>query len=342
MISGALLVGAACSVDKDQAAPRAEDPEAATGPALQSTPAREGEAIMGRVPDIVQRVQPSVVTVITDRGEGSGVVYRPGTVVTNHHVVAGARTVRIALASGERIDAKVRATDERSDLAVLDVSPADLPPASFAKSLPRVGSLAIAMGNPLGFENTVTLGIISGLGRSIPGSASETLALIDLVQTDAPISPGNSGGALIDAAGTVVGINVAYIPPQTAGAVSLGFAIPAPTVTAVVDELLRDGNVNHPFLGLQPQPLTPEIARQLNVSTESGVIALDVEDGGPAAAAGVLPGDVIVSVEGRAVRSVEDLLAALRNHRPGERVKVALERDGNKQELTVTLGEQRR
>ena len=341
MISGVLLLGAACSVDKDQAVPTTENPRSDTGAALESTSPQEGEATIGRVPEIVQRVQPSVVTVITDRGEGSGVVSWPGTIVTNHHVVAGARTVRVALASGERIDAKVRATDARSDLAVLDVSRTDLPPATFAKSLPRVGSLAIAMGNPLGFENTVTLGIISGLGRSIPGSATETLALIDLVQTDAPISPGNSGGALIDAAGTVVGINVAYIPPQTAGAVSLGFAIPAPTVTAVVDELLRDGDVNHPFLGLQPQPLTPEIARQLNVSTDAGVIALDVEEGGPAAIAGVRPGDVIVAVEGRAVRSVEDLLAALRNHRPGESVKVALERDGNKQELTVTLSEQR-
>ena len=188
MISGALLLGAACSVDKDQAAPTAEDPSTDTGAALESASPPAGEATIGRVPEIVQRVQPSVVTVITDRGEGSGVVYRPGTIVTNHHVVAAAQRFRVALASGERIDAKVRATDARSDLAVLDVPRADLPPATFAKSLPRVGSLAIAMGNPLGFENTVTLGIISGLGRSIPGSASETLALIDLVQTDAPLA----------------------------------------------------------------------------------------------------------------------------------------------------------
>jgi S1-C subfamily serine protease len=262
-----------------------------------------------------------------------------GTVVTNAHVVEGADAVRVAFVDGERVDAEVEASDPRSDLAVLRVERDDLPVPSFAAELPAVGELAVAMGNPLGFENTVTAGIISGLHRAIPGSAARTPALVDLVQTDAAISPGNSGGALIDAGGEVVGINVAYIPPGETGAVSIGFAIPSPTVVDVVEQLLDTGEVRYPFLGITPQAITPEIAERLDLGTEEGVIVQEVVGGGPADDAGIEPGDVIVSLGGEPVRTVEEFLADLRGFDPGDDVPVEVLRDGDRRSVDVTLAE---
>jgi serine protease DegQ len=201
-----------------------------------------------------------------------------------------------------------------------------------------VGDPAIAIGNPLGFENTVTAGIISGLGRVIPGAAQDAPALIDLIQTDAAISPGNSGGALVNAEGRVVGINVAYIPPA-AGAESLGFAIPAPTVRDVVTELLDTGRVRHAFFGVRPGRLTPEIARRLNVAQDSGVLVIEVTTGSPAASAGIAPGDVLLRAGGRELRTVEDFLAVLRGTDPGDDLEVALARGGDVRTVIVRLGE---
>jgi S1-C subfamily serine protease len=193
----------------------------------------------------------------------------------------------------------------------------------------------MAIGNPLGFESSVTAGIISGLHRSIPSGGS-TPALVDLLQTDAAISPGNSGGALIDGNGEVIGVNVAYIPP-TESAVSLGFAIPAPTAIDVVEQLISSGHAEHAFLGIEPRPLTPDIASQLNISTSEGVLVFNVTPGSAAAKANVEPGDVITSFNGQKIDSVEDLYAALRDTKPGQTVKMEVMRNGQKQELTVTL-----
>jgi serine protease DegQ len=292
------------------------------------------------VPRLVRELQPSVVAVLTAEGEGSGVVYAAdGTVVTNNHVVEGAHDVRVAFVDGSRVDAEVQATDPRSDLAVLRVDRDDLPAARFADRLPAVGELAVAMGNPLGFENSVTAGIISGLHRAIPGSAADNPALVDLVQTDAAISPGNSGGALLDADGEVVGINVAYIPPQDTGAVSIGFAIPSTTVVDVVDQLLDTGGVRYPFLGVTPQAVTPQIAERLELGTDEGVIVQSLVRGGPADDAGMEAGDVIVGLAGQEVRSVEDFLVELREHDPGEEVAVEVVRDGERQSFDVRLSE---
>jgi serine protease DegQ len=292
------------------------------------------------VPRLVRELQPSVVAVLTAEGEGSGVVYAAdGTVVTNNHVVEGADDVRVAFVDGSRVDAEVQATDPRSDLAVLRVDRDDLPAARFADRLPAVGELAVAMGNPLGFENSVTAGIISGLHRAIPGSAADNPALVDLVQTDAAISPGNSGGALLDADGEVVGINVAYIPPQDTGAVSIGFAIPSTTVVDVVDQLLDTGGVRYPFLGVTPQAVTPQIAERLELGTDEGVIVQSLVRGGPADDAGMEAGDVIVGLAGQEVRSVEDFLVELREHDPGEEVAVEVVRDGERQSFDVRLSE---
>src|SRR5215218_3291160 len=290
----------------------------------------------GDIPGIVRKVEPSVVTISHDQGTGSGVVWsEDGVVVTNAHVVGSARDVEVAFFDGRRADGRVRAADEDTDLAVVDVERQDLEPATFQEQLPQVGELAVAMGSPLGFQNT----IISGLHREIPGSAQQGIrSLVDLIQTDAAISPGNSGGALVNGRGEVVGINVAYIPPEQ-GAVAIGFAIPGATAVDVVGQLLRTGRVTHSYLGVRPAPVTDEVAAQLGLDRARGVVVLEVVDDGPAAQAGLQPGDVIVRLDDKPIDSVEDLFGELRQRKPETQARLTYIRDGKEQQATVTLGD---
>jgi S1-C subfamily serine protease len=359
---GAALAAGACGSDDQPASPTGAAAGSPGAGAPHATPASEpgapgadgspnpggtGEfkptpgAGFGDIPAIVAEVQPSVVSIQRDRGEGSGVFWSAdGVVVTNHHVVQGVDEVVVVLADGTREPGTVIASDPRSDLAIVQVErdePGNFPAAEFATDLPRVGSLAIAIGNPLGFENTVTAGIVSGQHRAVPGAAQGAPALVDLIQTDAAISPGNSGGALVGGDGRVIGINVAYIPPQ-AGSVSIGFAIPASTVRDVVGQLLEDGIAEHPWLGVEPVQLTPQIAQQFGLSRDTGALVVDVVPGSPAAAAGIEPGDVLVGVGDDRVETVEDLLGALRRHDVGASVAIRLNRGGEEQEVRVTLG----
>jgi serine protease DegQ len=295
-----------------------------------------------RLPDLVARAQPKVVTIFArgpaGEGQGSGVIWdREGTIVTNAHVVDGATSISVALASGDRLAAKLRARDPLSDVAVLTVGRRGLPAATFAKKLPRPGEFALAIGSPLGLENTVTAGIVSGLHRSVP-SGGQTPALVDLIQTDAPISPGNSGGALVNGKGVVIGLNVAYIPPE-ARAVSIGFAIPAPTVSSVVTQLLEAGTVRHAFLGITPAPLTPALAQQFGLTRSEGVLVLEAVPGSGAARAGVQPGDLIVAIERRPVRTVEDLYAELRKHTSGKQIDLTIVTAQKERHVAVTLSE---
>jgi S1-C subfamily serine protease len=291
------------------------------------------------LPALVRQVEPSVVTVLTESGLGSGIVYKAdGTIVTNAHVVAGAQDVTVALADGQRVPGKVRSADKVSDLAVIQANRTGLPAATFQKPLPQVGELAVVMGSPLGFEATVTSGIISGLHRQIPGSAATGAPLVDLIQTDAAISPGNSGGAVLDAQGDVVGMSVAYIPPA-AGAVALGFAIPAATVVDVADQLLATGAARHAYIGIQPATLTPEIARLLGTNRTTGVVVMQVETPSPAAEAGIQPGDIITSFNSRDTATAEELIAALRGLKPGDRVQLTVLRGAETQQITLTVAE---
>jgi S1-C subfamily serine protease len=338
------LPAAACMGDGDDggAGPTAADAPAGSGAATAAPAATaSGGDVFAAIPDIVAAVQPSVVAVLAEgpqgSGEGSGVIVDGGTIVTNNHVVDGATDVEVALANGERVAATVQATDPLTDLAVLETDRDDLPAAEFAPGLPRVGELAIALGNPLGFENTATAGIVSGLHRAVP-SGGQTPALVDLLQTDAAISPGNSGGALVGADGRVLGINVAYIPPE-ARAVSIGFAIPAPTVREVVDELLADGRAEHVYLGIQPGQVTPELAERFGLDSPTGAVVLGVLPGTPAEEAGLEASDIITAIGGEPVETVEDVFAALRGHEPGDQVEVAYLRDGESRTATVTLAE---
>ncbi len=292
------------------------------------------------IPDTVARVDPSVVTVAVGRtGIGSGVVYREGGfVVTNAHVVGKATRVSVELADGSRTPAEVLATDEITDLAVLRTERRDLPAATFSTVQPRVGELVLAMGSPLGFQNSVTAGIVSGLGREIPGAAAQgARSLVDLIQTDAAISPGNSGGALVNIAGEVVGINEAYIPPAT-GAVSLGFAIPAVTVVGVVDQLIADGRATHPFLGVATTTLTSQIARAFGLSATEGALIQSVRPNSPAVSAGLRAGDVIVTFNSESIRSADELLGSLRGVDPGDEVGVHVRRGGELLKLSVAIG----
>lgn len=336
LVAGAvLLAGLLGAFDSDEA----PAPAVAAGPAVRSDPSDS----FGRIPQLVRAVQPSIVTVFarneaSGAGVGSGVIYRSdGIILTNNHVVAGASALQVGLADGQRIPGRVVAADPDSDLAVIRVDRKGLPAARFNVKLPEVGSLAVVLGSPLGFEKTVTAGIVSGLHRQIPGSASETRALVDLIQTDAAISPGNSGGALVDAGGRVLGISVAYVPPQQ-GAVAVGFAVPAETATSVADQLLEHGRARHAYLGLQPAQLTPPLANELGVRSD-GVVVYALAPGGPAAKAGMRPGDVLTTVAGRRVATVEELFAALRDHEPGQTVSISYLRGGERRDAQIEIAD---
>jgi serine protease DegQ len=330
---GAALALAGCSPGDDD-----EPVEPVAAPPTAATP----DTTLGDVPGIIASVGPSVVTVFTQTsqgaGSGSGVIWDDdGRIVTNFHVVRAAGDVQVALADGTRLAARVVGTDERTDLAVLEVERDGLPAAEFADALPRVGELAIALGSPLGLANSASAGIVSALHRNLP-SGGTTPALVDLLQTDAAISPGNSGGALVNGDGVVIGVNVAYIPPQ-ARAVSIGFAIPSPVVLDVVPQLIEDGEADHAYLGVIPAPVTDELARAFNLGVEGGALLQDVTAGSPAADAGLRPGDVIVRLAGDEIATVEDLYAAVRRHEPGEQVELVVVRGGERTTVRITLGE---
>jgi serine protease DegQ len=318
------------------------EPQARSAPAPVIAPS--AQAATGDLPQVVRKVEPSVVTIAHDQGTGSGVVWsKDGIVVTNNHVVRVddqvVERVEVAFFDGRRVPGTVRATDPSTDLAVVQVDRKDLKPATFQRTLPQVGELAVVIGSPLGFENTVTAGIISGLHRQIPGSAAQGIrSLVDLIQTDAPISPGNSGGALVNGRGEIVGISDAYIPPQQ-GAVSIGFAIPSATTVDVVGELLRTGRATHAYLGIVPDQVTGAVAAQLGMNQAAGVLVRDVGGGTPAAGAGLQPGDVLTKLDGKPLDTVEDFLGELRQHRPGDRVDLTIVRDGRERQVTATLAD---
>jgi serine protease Do len=306
---------------------------------------------------VASKVGPSVVQVNvravqqtplgTRRGEGigSGVIYRQdGYIVTNNHVVEGATGVNVAFADGTIEDATVVGADPNTEIAVIKVERDDLPAATFEGDTPVVGQLAVAIGSPSGFESTVTSGVVSGVGREFPpeltgsGTAARS-ALTDLIQTDAAISPGNSGGALADRDGEIIGINVAYLPPAQTGAVNLGFAVPSDTAVSVADQLIEEGEVTTPYLGVLTTDLSPEDAGRFDLPVDSGALVEQVVPGSPAREAGVRKGDIITALGDARVAGYGDLLGALRDHEPGDRVTLTIFRNGDENKLEVTLGE---
>lgn len=336
MMAAAVLAVAGCD-SSPNSGPPAQTPEAASPTSEPPTAAAAAPSSNSGYADIVNEVSPSVVTIQTDGGIGSGVVLRPNVVTTNAHVVADQPRVTVVFADGQRSPGEVLAVDTITDLAVVRTERGNLPVPEYREDLPLPGEVALAIGSPLGFENSVTVGVISGLHRDIPGSAGSTASLVDLIQTDASISPGNSGGALLDAQGRVVGINEAYIPPA-AGAVALGFAIPTSTVLDVTEQLLTTGSVDHPYLGVSLRPLTDQLRRQLGIDAESGAVILDIDRTGPAGQVGVRPGDIITGLAGQPVRSVEDVLTIVRQTDPGQQIPLTVNRQGEQQQFSVTVG----
>jgi serine protease Do len=278
-----------------------------------------------------------------EEGMGSGVIYRSdGYIITNNHVVEGSRGVEVAFADGTTERGEVVGTDPTTDIAVVSVDRDDLPAAGFASGDPIVGQTAVAVGSPSGFESTVTSGIISGTGREIPAEYTggrQAASLVDLVQTDAAISPGNSGGALADREGRVIGINAAYLPPAETGAENIGFAIPSDTAVSVADQLIQNGEAVHPYLGVYLSDLTQETASRFGSPVDSGALIEEVEPGSPAAAAGIQRGDIVTAAGSEEVRSSGDLLSALRNYMPGDTVRLTVLRNGEKTTLQANLAE---
>jgi len=270
-------------------------------------------------------------------GAGSGVIVDAanGYILTNHHVIANADKITVTLLENRSLAARVVGTDESSDLAVLKVDAVNLTSIPFGDSTSlRVGDYVVAIGNPFGFSNSVTSGIVSALGRS--GLNSQ--AFEDFIQTDASINPGNSGGALVNLSGELVGINSAIIS-RTGGNVGIGFAIPVNMVRVIMDQLITQGAVRRGLLGVNIQDLTPEIADAFHLPGNSGALVSSVAENSAAERAGIQIEDVIVSINGTRVRDSGALRNAIGLLQPGEQVKVGVFRDGREQTVTAMLGE---
>jgi serine protease Do len=267
-------------------------------------------------------------------GQGSGFfISADGYAVTNNHVVEKAETVTVTTDDNTVHKAKVIGTDPRTDLALIKVEGGDFPYVRLADGAPRIGDWVIAVGNPFGLGGTVTAGIVSARGRDIGASAYD-----DFIQIDAPVNKGNSGGPTFDTEGRVIGVNTAIFSPS-GGSVGIAFAIPSDTVKSVVSQLKDHGSVTRGWIGVQIQPVTPEIAESLNLKKAEGALVSQPQDDGPAKKAGIEAGDVITAVNGEAVKDARDLAKKIGAKAPKESVKLALLRDGKEKTVTLTLGE---
>lgn len=346
-----------------------------------STSGGDGTALAlgGRLAQIYEQVNPSVVNIQTTMqglqalpegfgqqqpqgGLGSGFVWdQQGHIVTNNHVIAGASEIAVIFSDGYVAPGEVVGTDPASDLAVVWVdAPAEqMRPVQVASSGEvQVGEVAIALGNPFGLQGTMTVGIVSALGRSLPVGASDMTSaaytIPDIIQTDAAINPGNSGGVLVDEQGRLIGVTAAIRSPVEANA-GIGFAIPSDIVMKVVPALITQGRYQHPWLGISGTSLVPPLARAMDLPAEQrGVLVASVTSGSPADEAGLrgsnrqasidglqvsVGGDVIVAIDGEEVRTFEQMVSYLaRNTSVGQTVSLTILRDGQRQDLPLTLG----
>lgn len=267
---------------------------------------------------------------------GSGVIIsHDGYVLTNHHVINGADEIQVALRDGRETLAEVIGTDPESDLAVLRINLEDLPVIEMADSEDvAVGDVALAIGNPFGVGQTVTMGIISATGRSHLGLN----AYEDFIQTDAAINPGNSGGALVNPDGALVGINTAIFS-RSGGSQGIGFAIPANLAHSILDELVTQGRVIRGWLGIEAQALSRELAASFGLRTPQGVIVAGVVSGGPADKAGLQPGDILLSVDGKTVLDARATMSNIASIEPGTSLPLTIVRSGERIDVTLDVGE---
>ncbi len=318
------------------------------------------------IAEIYKQVSPGVVYIeVQDKddpeegGSGSGFVYdKKGHIVTNAHVVRNAGVIRVFFSDDSTAEAKVLGADDDADLAVLkvDVSPDILHPLELGSSANlQVGQLAIAIGNPYGYERTLTVGYISALGRVLRQESGFSIA--EVIQTDAAINPGNSGGPLLDSSGRVIGVNSYYRPSNPlGGSVGIGFAVPVDEVKQVVPELIVHGRYRHPWMGITGYTIRPELVQALNLPVDRGALIASVVEGGPSDVAGLrggdhpveVPGypnpvpsggDIIVAIDDVQVHGMDDIITYLQRCRVGQKVTVTILRDGRQMTVTVELGE---
>lgn len=309
------------------------------------------------VTTIYENASPAVVEIDTVQstrgfygaagGQGSGfLIDTSGNIVTNNHVVSGAESVKVILKDGRTIDAKVVGTDAIDDLAVVNVDASAIqgitPLALADSSLVKPGQLAIAIGNPYGLDGTVTVGVISGLNRTVNGNPN------GMLQTDAAINPGNSGGPLLDANGTVIGVNTAIESPST-GAKGIGFAVPSNTIKQALPDLTAGKQITHPWIGITGVNLTQDLAQKLGVSFNQGAYVVSVVDNSPASKAGLkggnlnadgtpaAGGDVITTADGNAINSMQDLQNYINSKKVGDTISLSVLRSGSTITVSITL-----
>jgi S1-C subfamily serine protease len=299
------------------------------------------------IPSIVNidiRTAPQQTQFFTLQGEegiGSGVIYsQDGYIITNNHVVESAQEITVTLASGETLKAKTVGTDLENDIAVIKIDKSGLPALQVGDSDNlTVGQLAVATGSPFGFEQTVTSGIISALNRSVSAgseTSGQATVLTDLIQTDAAINPGNSGGALVDSEARLIGINT-VIASASGGSEGVGFAIPINTAKSVADALISGKAISHPYIGIFGQTVSQSIANRYNLPVSTGAYVTNVVDGGPADKAGIKTGDIIVEINGNAVKSMDDVVGEVRKLQAGDQVNITYYSGNDKKTTKVTL-----
>lgn len=284
------------------------------------------------------------------RGQGSGfIIDAEGHILTNNHVVDKASTVKVVLSDGTQLEGKVIGSDRNNDVALLQVDASKIPALTYLvladSGSVKPGQMAVALGSPFGLQGSITIGIISGTGRSIPGSTSRNMT--DIIQTDAAINPGNSGGPLLNSRGEVIGINTAI----EAAANGVGFAVPINTAKKVLPELLKGGTIKTPWLGIEGMPVSKDLADKLGLKSAKGVYIVGVMTGSPAESVGLVEGgrnaqnepsaggDIITAVDEAAVTRVDDILSYFNGKKPGDRVTLSVQRGDQNISVPVELGE---
>ncbi len=302
----------------------------------QRNPVLDDPLLRRYFPDFADRLPRQRATSL-----GSGVIVSSeGFVLTNNHVIEGADDIQLILADGRRLKARVQGVDPESDLAVLKAEGDKLPAITLGNlDAVRVGDVVLAIGNPFGFGNTVTMGIVSALGRSHLGINR----FEDFIQTDAAINPGNSGGALVDTSGNLIGINsTIFSLSQSGGSLGIGFAIPVSLARNVLEQIIKNGEVTRGWLGIEPQDLTPETAQAVALENSAGVLIRALVQNGPADRAGIHPRDVVIAIDGKATRDTPVLLARIAELVPGSTCKVTVWREKKAVDVDVTVGKRPR
>ncbi len=336
-----------------------------TVPVQEAPTATLGPITQGSYRDAAKRAMPSVVNIYTSKGSrqrnpmlddpffrkffgdrldeqeekqfslGSGVIVSTeGYILTNNHVVEAADEIEVALADGRKASGKVVGSDAETDLAVIKISLPNLPAITLGRvEHSKVGDVVLAIGNPFGVGQTVTMGIVSALGRNHLGINT----FENFIQTDAAINPGNSGGALIDTHGNLLGINTA-IYSRSGGSLGIGFAIPVSTVKMVMDSIISTGHVVRGWIGVEPQDITPELAESFGLAKKTGAIIAGVLRGGPADKAGMRPGDILIAVDDKAVNDTTEMLNLIAQLVPGKKARMTVLRKNQQANLEVVIG----